>query len=102
MNILVLPLPLGRVKMCTTPNIIEKTHDIVINDLRVKVWEIAETVASASYLNEYRIFKNSFGFMKKLSGRREPQSLRIDNFKKKSLAMLRSKRKILTSFHNCW
>ncbi|XP_011873175.1 PREDICTED: histone-lysine N-methyltransferase SETMAR-like [Vollenhovia emeryi] len=66
----------GRPKSATTPEAIEKVHDIVLTDCRLKVSEIAR-VAGISDERAFHILTQEL-CMKKLSARWVPRSLTID------------------------
>ena len=70
-----IPIP-GRPNEITRPEIIDKIHDIVLNDAKVKVREIAEIV-SISTERVVNILHTHF-FMRKLCVRWVPRLLSID------------------------
>lgn len=82
----------GRPKEVTTPEMIEKVHDIVLNDRKVKVREIVD-ILNISYERVHHILHEHL-HMKKLSARWVPRSLTVDQKRNRvttseqSLAML--------------
>jgi len=66
----------GRPKSATTPEIIEQVHDMVLDDWRMKVHEIAETIGISKEHVGY-IFPEELD-MKKLCARWVPRLLTAD------------------------
>ena len=67
----------GRPKEMTSEEMIDKIHEIVLNDRRLKVREISETV-NVLVERVWHILHECFG-MRKLSARREPRLLTADH-----------------------
>ena len=72
----------GRPKEVTSQEIIDKIHDIVLNDRRLKACEISEAV-KISVGRVWHILHECLG-MRKLSVRRVPRLLRYDHIHKRA------------------
>ena len=66
----------GRPKSATTPEIIEQVHDMVLDDRRIKVREIAETIGISKERVGYILLEELH--MKKLCARWVPRLLTAD------------------------
>jgi DNA-binding Xre family transcriptional regulator len=66
----------GHPKSATTPDIIEQVHDMVLNDRRMKVHEIAETIGTSKERVGYILHEELN--MKKLCARWVPRLLTAD------------------------